>query len=78
MRNGAKKLQKSKQKATQGRLDMFFKSVASPLAGQKRKVQITKHHVHASTYIVLSQVHTLAYSLMHMYTMYRVVMTRVH
>ena len=38
IRNGAKKLQKSKQKATQGRLDMFFKPVASPIAGQKRKV----------------------------------------
>ena len=38
VRNGAKKLQKSKQKATQGRLDMFFKPVGSPISGQKRKV----------------------------------------
>ena len=38
IRNGANKLLKSKQKATQGRLDMFFKPVASPVAGQKRKV----------------------------------------
>ena len=38
IRNGAKKLLKSKQKATQGRLDTFFKPVASPVAGKKRKV----------------------------------------
>ena len=43
IRNGAKKLLKSKQKATQGRLDMFFKPVASPVAGQKRKVHKHKH-----------------------------------
>lgn len=35
IRSGAKKLEKSKQGATQGRLDMFFK----PVPGVKRKVR---------------------------------------
>ena len=37
IRNGVKKLQKSKQGATQERLDSFFKAIPSPIA-DKRKV----------------------------------------
>lgn len=40
VRNGSKKLQKSKLKATQGRLDMFFKPISSSISGQKRKVSM--------------------------------------
>ena len=39
MRNGAKKLRKSREGSTQGRLDMFFKPVASPTTAIKRKVR---------------------------------------
>jgi flap endonuclease-1 len=40
IRNGAKKLLKGKQGATQGRLDSFFKVLPSPTAGQnKRKAE---------------------------------------
>ena len=45
VRNGSKKLQKCKHKATQGRLDMFFKPVASPTASLKRKVPLVWHCV---------------------------------
>ena len=38
VRNGAKKLCKSKQTSTQGRVDSFFKVVPSPSAQAKRKV----------------------------------------
>ena len=38
IRNGAKKLEKHKEGATQGRLDTFFKSVPSPATAAKRKV----------------------------------------
>ena len=38
IRNGAKKLMKSKQGATQGRMDSFFKAVPSPMTDNKRKV----------------------------------------
>lgn len=38
IRNGIKKLLKSKQGSTQGRLDSFFKAAPSPKAGIKRKV----------------------------------------
>ena len=38
IRSGAKKLKKSKQGATQGRLDSFFKAVPSPASESKRKV----------------------------------------
>lgn len=38
IRNGAKKLEKQKEGATQGRLDTFFKSVPSPATAAKRKV----------------------------------------
>lgn len=37
IRSGAKKLKKSKQGATQGRLDSFFKAVPSPASESKRK-----------------------------------------
>ena len=40
MRNGAKKLRKCKEGATQGRLDMFFKPAPSPIAAAKRKVSL--------------------------------------
>lgn len=40
VRNGAKKLRKCKEGATQGRLDMFFKPAPSPIAAAKRKVSL--------------------------------------
>ena len=43
VRSGAKKLVRSKQGATQGRLDTFFKPVSSPVA--KRKVHKTSSHL---------------------------------
>lgn len=43
VRSGAKKLVRSKQGATQGRLDTFFKPVSSPAA--KRKVHKTSSHL---------------------------------
>jgi len=39
IRNGVKRILKSRQGATQGRLDTFFKPIATtPVAGVKRKV----------------------------------------
>ena len=41
IRNGVKRIVKSRQGATQGRLDTFFKPVATVTAGVKRKVCLT-------------------------------------
>ena len=41
IRNGVKRILKSRQGATQGRLDTFFKPVATATAGVKRKVCFT-------------------------------------
>ena len=38
IRNGVKRILKSRQGATQGRLDTFFKPIATATAGVKRKV----------------------------------------
>jgi len=39
IRNGVKRILKSREGATQGRLDTFFKPIATkPVAGVKRKV----------------------------------------
>ena len=38
IRNGVKRILKSKQGATQGRLDSFFKPISTPLKDKKRKV----------------------------------------
>jgi len=38
IRNGVKRILKSRQGATQGRLDTFFKPIATVAAGIKRKV----------------------------------------
>ena len=53
VRNGTKKLQKSKQKATQGRLDMFFKPITSSISGQKRKVYLSLYTMFDSSNVIL-------------------------
>ena len=40
IRNGVKRILKSRQGATQGRLDTFFKPIATVTAGVKRKVRM--------------------------------------
>jgi flap endonuclease-1 len=52
IRNGAKKIMKSKQGATQGRMDSFFKVVPSAASGLKRKV-ITKNDISWKGHVVL-------------------------
>ena len=55
IRNGVKKLQKSKQGATQERLDSFFKAVPSP-AADKRKVCIAAVHAMCGWHVCLPSV----------------------